>query len=133
MGHAAGSGFATGGLNVVSFEDRDTEQWETAMGLDLELEIFPHEITLEADYLEREGTDEWGLYVQDVFPLIKTLYGVVRYEHFDLEEDDDVDGWLLGLAWRPRSNLVLKLDYQFTDEKSDALPRGLLAGIAISF
>jgi hypothetical protein len=73
------------------------------------------------------------MYLQVVIPLIGTLYGVGRYEHFDLGNDDDIDGWLLGLAWRPRSNLVFKLNYQLTDHQTDTLPRGALVAVAVSF
>jgi hypothetical protein len=66
-------------------------------------------------------------------PLIGALYGVGRYDHFDLSTDDDIDGWLVGFAWRPIPNVVFKLDYQFTDHETETLVRGAIAAVAISF
>jgi len=130
--HSVGSAFVSAGLNAATFDDRDSKHWETAVGLDTEITISSHLVMAEGNYVVRNGPDGWGLYVQDVAPLVGDLYSVLRYEHFDFEADA-TNGWLIGLAWRFKPQVVFKLDYQFTDRNTDQLNSGLQGALSLSF
>jgi hypothetical protein len=126
-------GFATLGASTVSFENDSTDHWENAFGADLELQIGRNELMSEFSYSklrEDESDHELGLYVQDVFPIYRRLFGVLRYEYFELREESAVNGLLVGLAWRPNNRFVTKVNYQFVDDTNDELLRGLFLSVS---
>ncbi len=83
---------------------------------------------------------ETGLYTQAVVPLGHHLFGVGRYEfirgtHF-LEEGTrkgDAHLQIVGLAWRPKPPLVLKLEYRFGQHNRQLADDGWLMSIATLF
>ena len=136
VAHALGPAFVTLGLNGAGAERGDTHHMQGIYGADLELSLWGHQLTAElasAQSPERGDSDLWGLYVQDAIPLFRTLYGVVRFEHFDPSRGGASDAGLIGLAWRHWRHLIVKADYQFTTRERDDLQRGLLASVALFF
>jgi hypothetical protein len=114
-GRVLGPAFASLGVNAAGFRDRDESFWVTATGLDLQIDVGGHEITGELTFRlpASEKRSEHGLYLQDAFPLVGDLYGVLRFEYFQPPLGDPAVGQLVGLFWRPVPCLVLKADYLF--------------------
>ncbi len=105
-------------------------------GLDVNLSIAGNDLLGEFDYArspESGALDDWGLYVQDSFPLFDGCYAVARYEHFRSFDRSSTDAGLVGIAWRLDTHVILKLNYQLTTKPSEDVPRGLLASIALFF
>ena len=71
--------------------------------------------------------------IQDAFPLIRHLYGVVRYEQFDSPTGLRLDAELVGLFWRPVPFLILKADYQFANRSLGDFQRGFLGSLTLFF
>lgn len=140
-GHALGPGYAALGISGVAWRNADTHRWEDAYGADVDLALWGTELTGELAYSrlrEKHASREWSFYLQDVVPLYRTLYGVLRVEHVEARIGPTTNGVLLGLAWRPTSYTVLKADYQFADREGDpraasALERGFAASFTVYF
>ena len=134
--HSLGLAYAEVGLSSVAFRNRDSDRWEDAYGADGTLTVGGHDIMGEFAYShlrEVDASHEWGLYVQDVVPFYGSLYGVGRFEHFEPRHGRVVNGALVGLNWRPLAYLVVKADYQFTDQRHSDLDRGFLAAVVLFF
>jgi len=135
-GHSLGPAYAAIGLNAAGFQDETSERWADVYGADLDLSLYGNDLTGEFEYTHLrgdEGSQESGFYLQDVIPLVRNLYGVLRFERFHPREGNVVNGELVGLFWRPLPFLILKADYQFADRRSDDVQRGFLASIALFF
>jgi len=83
----------------------------------------------------------WGLYLQGVAPLVDGLFAVARYEVFEGEGIDSPGHlWLAGLAYRPITPLVFKVEYSFGSNADrvnkvkafDVQPLGFSEGFAAS-
>jgi hypothetical protein len=139
--HTIGRAYATLGASTIAFENRDTGRWEDSYGADLDLTLPGNHVIGEFAYTRHPepGTPhEWSLYVQDVVPIYRTLYGVFRFEHIDPADHRSVNGPLIGLAWRALPHVILKADYQFVDhegtpEQRSALERGFFAGVTFFY
>jgi Phosphate-selective porin O and P len=135
--HALGPAFLSLGLNGAGAERGGSRRMRALYGTDVEVDLWGQQIMAEAAAGRspgRDGTDVWGLYLQDAIPLRgSTLYGVVRFEHFDPSGEAASDGGLVGLVWRPWEHLIVKADYQFTTTEREDLRRGLLGSIALFF
>jgi len=135
IAHAVGPAFVALGLNGAAGE-RATDRTRGMYGADLELSVAGHQVMAELASAQSTGRGEadlWGLYVQDAMPLVPTLYGVVRYEHFTPMQGGATDGGLLGLWWRPWRHLIVKANYQFATKERDDLQRGLLTSVVLFF
>jgi hypothetical protein len=140
-GHILGPAYLALGLSATAFENRDTNLWEDAYGADLDLTIRGNHLTGEFAYShlrEADADREWSFYLQDVFPLYGTLYGVLRFEHVEARRGPAVNGQLVGVAWRLLPHVVIKADYQFADHEGSpsepsALERGFVAGVTLFF
>jgi hypothetical protein len=135
IAHAVGPAFVAFGLNGAAGE-RETDRMRGMYGADLELSVAGHQVMAELASAQSPGGGErdlWGLYVQDALPLVRTLYGVIRFEHFTPAEGGASDGGLLGVWWRPWRHLIVKADYQFTTKEREDLQRGLLTSVALFF
>lgn len=140
-GHTLGGAYLVLGLSAIGFKNVDTHRWEDAYGTDLELTIRGNRLTGEFAYshLREPGASrEWGFYLQDVVPLYRTLYGVLRFEHVEPREGPAVNGPLVGLAWRVLPHVLFKADYQFADHEGaprerSALERGFVSGVTFFF
>lgn len=74
-----------------------------------------------------------GGYLQAVAPLGNQWFAIGRLENFKRPEEGSVERWLLGTAWRIKSNQVLKFEYSGGDEDHPDSPRGFLGSFAILF
>jgi hypothetical protein len=74
-----------------------------------------------------------GGYLQVVAPLGNQWFAIGRMENFKRPAEGSTERWLLGTAWRMKSNQVLKLEYSGGDEDHPDSPRGFLASFAILF
>ena len=134
--HTLGPAYVGVGLSAVGFKNRDTGLWEDAYGGDLDITAWGNQLTGEFAYShlrESEATREWGFYLQDALPLYGSLYGVLRFEHFEPRQGSVVNGELLGLAWRASPHVFVKANYQFADKPDADLERGFLAALVLFF
>jgi hypothetical protein len=141
VGHTLGPAYLALGTSGIGFKNEDTERWEDAYGVDLDLTVWRNHLTAEFAYShlrERRASRELSFYVQDVFPLYGTLSGVLRFEHIEPRRGTVVNGPLIRLAWRPVPHVLLKANYQFADHvgpDSDrfGLQPGFLAAVTLYF
>lgn len=84
------------------------------------------------DQGDRDRED--GLYVQLVAPLAGAWYGVARYERFNPETPGgDLNLYLGGVAWRPLTPVVVKLEYSHATTHNPDIADGLRASAAVLF
>ena len=136
VGHTAGNAFVTLGLDAATFEEPPTRRWTQSYGADGEVDVLGHQITGEFAYARggpTAGTRSYGLYVQDAFPLIANLYGVVRFEQFQPKSGSSTEAGLLGVSWRPARSIIVKVDYQFMTRPVGDVTPGLLAAVSLFF
>ncbi len=132
----SGDGAWTLGFSSVGFDDRSTHRWRYAAGSDFRwqreyLELWS-ELTVSTP-LDGDGGTDWAGYVQPTVPLIGNLYGVARYERVHLNEVGDANLGVVGLAYRPWPTVVIKAEYRFSDNRSDATEPGFAAQLAVLF
>jgi hypothetical protein len=136
VGRSLGPAYGAVGLSGMRFEDDPSRRWAEAWGGDLELTFRGNQLMGEVEYTHLRGpgsSPEYGLYLQDAFPITNTLYGVLRVEHLRLRGEEGETGGLVGLFWRPRPYLILKGDYQFGDKLEDVLEPGFIASVTLFF
>jgi hypothetical protein len=118
--------------------------WNYLGGLDAFWQIGPLELQAEWAISRGDvrGLKLWGVYVQGVYhlghhvDLLRSLHVVGRYEHFDPMEGQGAGASNLGnvgLAWLPVRFLVLKAGYQFADQQTEFVDRGLFSSMSILF
>jgi hypothetical protein len=134
-GRDFGPAYASLGLNAAGFTRRESREWQTATGLDLEVYAGGHEITGELTYRvpAAGGRTTHGLYLQDAIPIVRTLYGVLRFEYFRRPDGPAATGQLVGLFWRPVPNLVLKTQYIFGTRRLENFETGFAASLSLLF
>lgn len=136
-GRALGPAFASVGINAAGFRPYDASDWTTATGLDVELLAHRHEITGELTYrVPEDGSrTEHGLYLQDAFPLVGPLWGVLRFEYFRPRGGAGraATGQLVGLAWRPVPNVMVKGGYLFGARQLENLQPGFQVSLSLLF
>ena len=134
-GRDFGPAFASLGLNAAGFTRRESRTWMTATGLDLAIYAGGHEITGELTYKvpAAGGRTAHGLYLQDAIPIVRTLYGVLRFEYFRRRGGPAATGQLVGLFWRPVPNVVVKADYIFGTRRLENLETGFQASLSLLF
>lgn len=74
-----------------------------------------------------------GAYLQSVAPLGHQWFAILRLENFQRPTEEASDRWLIGAAWRPAPNRMLKMEYVGGDAQRDDSPKGFLASYAILF
>jgi len=134
-GRDVGPAFVQLGLNAAGFTRRESRTWATATGLDLAVSAWGHEITGELTYRvpAEGGRTAHGLYLQDAIPIVRTLYGVLRFEYFRPLNGPAATGQVVGLFWRPIPNVVLKADYNFATRRLERLETGFQASFSLLF
>jgi len=134
-GRDFGPAFASLGLNVAGFTRRETREWSTATGLDLAVYAGGHEITGELTYRvpTAGGRTAHGLYLQDAIPIVRTLFGVLRFEYFRRRGGPAAAAQVVGLFWRPVPNVVLKADYIFGTRRLENLETGFQGSFSFLF
>jgi hypothetical protein len=116
--------------------------WNYLGGLDAFWQIGPLELQAEWAIVrgESRALNLWSAYVQGVYhlghhvDLLRSLHVVGRYEHFDPVEGATASNLgNVGLTWIPARFLVLKVGYQFADQQTELVERGLFSSISILF
>lgn len=102
--------------------------WSYLGGLDFEVRfgrvLLTSELTLQQGALE--DRDLWDVYLQGVFEVVPTFYGVARYERIDPSgSSQDAHLGDFGVAWVPKPYLILKASYRATDRQTEVVRRGL--------
>jgi len=134
--HQIGDAYLTVGLSGGGAERRQHAGLQPMAGTDINLSFAGNDLLGEFAYArspERFVDDEWGLYLQDSFPLFDSFYAVARYEHFRSFNTGAIDIGLLGFAWRLDTHLIVKANYQLTTKPSEDVPRGFLCSFALFF
>lgn len=81
-----------------------------------------------------DDRDEQGLYLQAVIPFTQKLYGVLRYENFRSNgNNDDLNLYLGGLNYRIHPFVVLKAEFSDSTENDLDVREGALASVAVQF
>jgi len=141
VGHALGPAFTALGLNALGFHPAGWSGWATVTGADLDVTLADHHVTGEFTFRisPRGRLTRQGLYLQDVIPLtpfvpvLRDLYGVVRFEQIRHGHGPTGVGGLAGLWWRPIPMLVLRADYFVTNRTLDHFEPGLRSSVSIMF
>ncbi|MCC7411124.1 MAG: hypothetical protein IT495_05785 [Gammaproteobacteria bacterium] len=124
------------GISYANVDIRDRRERNHLTGVDGRVRWHGAEFTSELVYRASEGREEseWGAYAQVVVPVVDHVFGVFRYERYDGSRSyTRVRVATLGLAWRPRSPLVFKLEYRTGDDNERVAPSGVLASFGIMF
>jgi hypothetical protein len=140
-GRPIGSAFATVGLNTAAFRPFDERAWTTATGIDLELNLWRHQISSELifKFTSDGARPTQGAYLQDAIPLdwltplARDLYGVLRAEYFQPPHGGAAVGGLVGFFWRPVPNLILRAGYLWGSRSVDQLLPGTHGSISLIF
>jgi len=100
---------------------------------------------IQSEFVFRHGNrlrgDETALYVQSAVPLVSRFYLTGRYEFYDtlslppphVPASNPVNVGLIGLAWRPSSPLIIKVEYRFGSHNYILAPDGFSTSIATFF
>lgn len=128
------------GLSLVEFEqEQQRDEHRTLAGIDF-LYRRDNGLELSGEYAvrtrerDRRQSDERGAYLQLVLPLKGQLYGVGRYEGFDVAgASSDLHLYLAGLAWRARPGWVAKVEWRHATENGPGTPEGFLGSVAVLF
>lgn len=122
------------GASFLATERRD--DWSQLVGLDVQGQLGPLEITSEAVWQEGDipNRDLWSVWVQGALELFPHFYLVPRIERFERHGSRD-DAWVydLGAAWVPVPYVHLKGSYRLSDDETDDVRRGVKLSLSILF
>ncbi len=101
-------------------------------------------VELQAEFIHRRAPkqrgNETGLYLQTVLPLGHHFSAVGRYEFLEgthlkdnILENSTIHLGIAGLAWRPYSPMVLKVEYRFGSDNSSIAQSGFFASVSTFF
>jgi len=125
------------GASYLHFRMQDEPGERDLFGLDFYWDAQPLELSGEAVYRSRESltADETrGAYLQAVLPLPAQLYLVARHERYRTELlADPVRLNTLGLTYRPRPPVSLKLEFHRGSGNDSVAPDGWLTSLAVMF
>lgn len=109
-------------------------RWRNLIGLDGAWHTDRVDLMTEFVYEATSGgPGVWGLYTQAAVETIPHVFLVGRYEHYSRRRDQAVDLGVAGLAWRPYSFLVGKVEYVFASHRLNASPPGFRSSFSILF
>lgn len=110
--------------------------WSQLVGLDLEGQFGPLELTSEAVWQEGDIPDRdlWSVWVQGALEILPHFYLVPRIERFERHGARD-DAWIydLGAGWIPVPYLHLKGSYRLSDDETEDVRRGVKLSVSILF
>jgi len=89
--------------------------------------------TTETPYFLFNRQNMWQGYLQGICPLTSTLYAVGRYEYFDQAILPTGQAEILGLTYRPKPPLAIKLEYRQGSHNGNLAPSGLFASFSVLF
>jgi len=123
-------------------EQQTSSDWQHTVGVDFLWQQNNYELQFEGFYNARgQATDQYGLYLQGVAPLVDKLFAVGRYEYMYTDEtwseasssSKSIHVGVVGLTWRPKSPLALKVEYRFGQNNKTHAPSGVLTSVALFF
>lgn len=123
------------GLSYVRFDDQNDDRWESTFGTDFFWATGRFELSAETAINDpSSGASTWGAYAQAVYHPGWSwhLHPVARIEFVDLGRIERTP-FVLGLAWKPWPNTVVKVEALFGGDDTDAGGEGLLASLAVLF
>lgn len=115
------------------------DNWQHTVGVDFLWKKEAYEVQFEGFYNSiAKEQDRYGLYLQAVTPVVDKLFAVGRYEYMVAGSSlptasKAIQLGIVGLAWRPKSPLVLKVEYRFGQNNNTYAPSGVLSSIALFF
>ena len=131
------NGIVEAGINYSEFEEDVPGQPHYRMlGLDFFKAAGGWEFSGEVYRRFKRGDDNdrsGGGYIQAVAPLGQQWFAIGRLENLRLPEEGTTGRWLIGAAWRWKTNQIFKLEYAGGREESPWMPRGLAASYSILF
>lgn len=131
------TGIAEVGMTVSEFEEDTLGQPRYRMlGLDFFKAVNGWEFSGEAYRRFKRGDDDdrsGGGYLQAVAPLANRWFAIARVENLRLSDEGNEGRWLVGMAWRWKTNQVFKLEYAGGRDEHPEMPRGFAASYAILF
>lgn len=122
------------GLSLAQFEEdlRDHPRYRL-LGLDFVTGKNGWEASGEVYRRFEHGDGGHGGYLQGVAPLGGSWSALARYELFEGADHDSRERWLIGAAWKPRENDILKIEYVTGDDTVSYSPKGFMASYAVLF
>jgi hypothetical protein len=131
------TGIAEVGMTYSEFEEDIASQPRYRMlGLDFYKAVNGWEFSGEAYRRFKRGDDNdrsGGGYLQAVAPLGNQWFAIARVENLRLADEGNEGRWLIGTAWRWKTNQVFKLEYAGGRDEHPEMPRGFAASYAILF
>jgi hypothetical protein len=125
------------GFSYVDFALQDSLNIRNHLaGLDIAWNYQRFAVNSEIVYRNNGSTvnnNAWQGYIQGVSPIAGHFYAVGRYEFFDQPNEQFGQVGVLGLAYRPRPPLILKLEYRLGQHNRDLAPDGLFASFSVLF
>lgn len=125
------------GASYANFELKDLPSHRYSLaGLDVAWAFEKFELTSEVVYRSADSTHKagyWQGYAQGVKHLNPHWFAIGRYEFFEQAQERRGQVGLLGIAYRPLSPLILKLEYRLGVHNETLAPDGLATSIAILF
>jgi hypothetical protein len=122
------------GLSVAQFEeDISGHPRYRLLGLDFVTGRNGWEASGEIYKRFEHGDGGHGGYLQGVAPLGGAWSTLARYERLQTLDNNSHERWLVGAAWKPRENDILKIEYVTGDDTVSYSPQGFMASWAILF
>jgi len=98
------------GVSFESFRDLADRRWENVNGIDASWRADRWELSSECAVNDPNGSSaDWATYLQLVYHLGRGFSPVLRYEHVDQPGHVD-DPVVIGVAYKPRANMIFKLE-----------------------
>ena len=125
------------GSSYLHFEMKDRRDEKNLYGVDFYWNTRLVNLSGEAVYRITSGSsrpDERGGFIQTVIPMSYHLYLVGRYEHYYakvVNASSNIN--TLGITYRPRPPLSVKLEYRSGSNNVQIAPDGWLASLAVLF
>lgn len=130
--YQAWGGWAVGAtyLGYSAGPDHTAVRWRQLVGVDAVWRSGPVELLGEFAHVQ----DQWGLYAQAAVEVISPVFAIARYEYYDPSgQQHPLHLGIGGLAWKPWSWLVGKVEYRFASDRQPLAPPGFAASIAVLF
>lgn len=130
------SGSVDASVSYMEFDEDDLIKRQYRMvGFDFIKSRNGWELSGEAFYRRSKdlGESSGGAYLQGVAPLGNKWFAVARLENFKETAQENKERYVLGLAWRYRTNQIFKIEYAGGHHENVNMPCGLITSVAILF
>ena len=125
------------GLSAARYRLKELPRFKDFVGLDVFYTRNDLEISGETVYRQDEGSGggkEWGGFLQLVAPVVNHFYAIAYHERYKAELFSGVlNTTSLGITYRPRPPLSIKLEHRDSWGQESLAPDGWLFSVAILF